>query len=118
MKHDTDFSSGQTHDARADRFIAVLQLLKPLSIHCTVNTAIAFLTVATRPGVTVGDVQRILGLQPTSTSRALSLLYRQARGIPGLDLVTSIGSDDDLRVKHLFLTPKGSALWARITKHL
>jgi hypothetical protein len=85
--------------ARANQVINVLQSLKPLSIHCTVNTAISFLTIASRPGLSVGDVQKCL--QPTSTIRALSMLYKHARGTGGLDLVESRGSPKDLRIKHI-----------------
>jgi len=99
---------------RIRRCIAVLQVLKPLSMHCTVNTAIAFLTIGVRPGITVGDVQKTIGLPPTSTARAISILYKMSRGDAGLDLVEARGSPRDLRIKHLYMTPKGQRIWQQI----
>ena len=103
---------------RVQQTINVLQILKPLSIHCTVNTAIAFLTVAARPGITVGDVQKTLGLPPTSTARAVSLMYKRSRGTEGLDLVETRISPRDLRIKNMYLTPKGERIWNQITQTL
>jgi DNA-binding MarR family transcriptional regulator len=108
----------KTATADVARIIGVLQLMKPLSQSCTLNTAIAFLTVASKPGVTVGDVQRALGLKPTSTCRALSILYERSRGIEGLNLVESQISLFDGRVKHLRLTKQGELLWQRIARIL
>lgn len=98
------------------KVIAVLQVLKPLSMHCTVNTAIAFLTIASKPGIVVGDVQKTIGLPPSSTARAISILYKMSRGEDGLDLVEARGSRRDLRVKHLHLSPKGEKIWQRIVE--
>jgi DNA-binding MarR family transcriptional regulator len=104
----------QEYERRIRQTINVLQLLKPLSQAVTVNTAIVFLTVGSRPGTTVGELQKTLGLPPTSTARAISILYKTARGVEGLDLIETRVSPRDLRIKNVYLTPKGQRLWNQI----
>lgn len=101
-------------DMQFRRVLRVLDELKDLTPSCTINTAIAFLTIALDEGVTVGAVQRALGLEPISTARSVAVLYKKVRGKPGLGLVDSMPHDTDARIKLLVLTPKGEKLWEKL----
>lgn len=86
--------------------------------NCTVNTMKAFLSVAMYQGATVGEIQKAIGLPATSTSRAVSVLLKRARGKSGYDLVESRPNFKDARVKHLHLTPAGDRVWDQMQEHL
>lgn len=96
----------------------ILDEMKKIAPHATLNSAQCFLVIATNPGWTSGEVQKFLGLPTTSTSRALSTLYKQARGKPGMDLVRMETDAIDTRIKHLYLNQRGLLIWRGIRKNL
>jgi len=82
------------------------------------NHFIVFTTIATEPGITVGEVNQTIGMPPTSTARALSVLFKKARKREGFDLVETRPDPEDARIKHCYLTPKGDRLWTQIRRIL
>lgn len=107
-----------TTKRNAQMVMFTLEELRELSTQTTVAAALAFLKIATDEGCTVGEVQKSIGLEPTSTSRAVSILMTKARGKEGLGLVETKPDDIDLRVKHLHLSHKGRRVWNRIERIL
>lgn len=96
----------------------ILEELRELSSHVTVSTALCFVKIALDEGITVGDLMKYLGQAPTSTARAISLLYPKARGKEGIGVIETRLDDVDMRIKHLYLTPKGHKVWNRIERIL
>ena len=86
--------------------------------HCGSNTIIAFIYVAIEPGITIGQVQKHIGLPPTATARAIGILMRRTRGEEGLNLIESRPDAIDGRVKHLHLTQRGERIWKDMQRHL
>ncbi len=99
--------------------VRVMEELRQLDPHCGTNMVISFLKVATEPDIRVGEVQKFLGMPPTSTARSLAkLLPIHKKGLAGLDLIDSRPDIMDKRVKRLHLTPKGERLWLKIQHHM
>ncbi len=99
--------------------IRVMEELRQLDPHCGTNMVISFLKVATEPDISVGEVQKFLGMPPTSTARSLArLLPFHKKGLKGLDLIDSRPDVMDRRVKRLHLTPKGERLWRSMQHHM
>ena len=85
----------------------------------TANAMIAFLTIATDPGVTVSELQRRLGMNNSTIARVVASLSSHHRGgKDGFDLIMYKEDYIDRRVKHLHLTPRGQFLWKSICKAL
>ena len=101
---------------RIGRMIWALNAFGNVVPRAHVTHYVVFLTVATEPGITVGEVNQSIGLPPTSTARALSVMFKKARGRPGLDLIETRPDAKDGRIKHCYLTPKGERLWNQIRR--
>ncbi|CAA2141633.1 hypothetical protein [Hyphomicrobium sp. ghe19] len=102
-----------------DGFYAAIEEFRKLHPNITPNAILAFLIVATEPGITVGEVQKRLMSASSSTVRALALLSSTHRG--GMDGLNLIRYDDDIkdrRVKHLYLKANGERVWSTLKKLL
>lgn len=108
----------QTVTRKAKALVNVIHEMRDIAPKATMNTLLCFIGVAIKPGVTVGDVQRMIGLEPTATARSLAILFKRVRGEPGFDLIEQKPDDRDARVKHLHLSPKGNRVWEKMKGHL
>lgn len=96
-----------------------IEEFRKLSPSINANAMLAFLLIASRPGITVGEVKDALGLYSSTTARVVGMLSEHHRGgEPGLDLIEHEEDIKDRRVKHLYLKPKGMRLWNAIKKVL
>lgn len=92
-----------------------LDEFRKLSLSINANSILAFLIIATKPGITVSEVQKALGMQAGSTTKAVGMLSEYHRGgKKGLNLILSHEDAYDRRVRHLFLKPRGEDLWNAI----
>lgn len=105
----------------SDEALQVERLARVIDIFREFDTAFpssyiaAFLLVALKPGKGGTDYARELGLAQAVTSRLLLEIGPKTRnGDEGLGLVDSSPDGKDLRIRRLFLTPKGKALLRRI----
>lgn len=105
-------------ERNASKVLWALQAFQTAVPNATCNNFYTFLTIATEEGMKVGELNRRLGVDNTSTPRALSMLQKRARGRTGYDLVELRPDYEDARIKRCHLTPKGMRLWAQIRKHL
>jgi DNA-binding MarR family transcriptional regulator len=73
-----------------------------------IQMAHAFLCVAHRPGMTLQDLGKELGVSQSSTSRNAQTLGAWHRtGKPGYGVIETVDDPRDTRRKIMFLTPKG-----------
>lgn len=93
---------------------AVLDEFKDAFPHANCSQLQVFIKVALNPGITIGEMQKTMGLPPTATARFISILFEKSRGKTGMGFVETRPDYIDGRVKHLHLTPKGERVWARL----
>lgn len=105
-------------EQRVGKLIWALNTFQSVVPKAALNHLTVFLTVATEPGITVGEVNQTLGMPPTSTARALSVMFKKARKKPGFDLIETRPDFEDGRIKHCHLTPKGERLWNNMRRIL
>jgi DNA-binding MarR family transcriptional regulator len=107
-------------DTEAATIRQILALLDPLfSIRSTMpaRTIQAFLLVAEKEGLSVGEYARRAGLSPTTMSRNLLDMGERDRNYEeGAGLIEGKENVLNRREKLYSLTPKGRALLASITK--
>ena len=95
--------------------VKVIEHFRAAHQHATVNAISAFLHVATSEGISIGEVQKHLGLEGSTATRAVALLTTMQKGDkPGLNLVKQEYDRKDRRVKRLYLTASGHKLWQQI----
>ena len=101
------------------KFIKVIEEFRKLSPSFNANAILAFILVASRPGITVGQVQEYLGLYSSTTVRLLAMMAEyHKKGEEGLGLIYSEEDIVDRRVKHLYLKPRGVKVWRTIADQL
>jgi DNA-binding MarR family transcriptional regulator len=84
-----------------------------------VQQARTVLAVATRPGLAMGDLSRMVFMSQSLCSRTVAALSKwQRRGIPGLDLIETIEDPRERRRKIMYLTPKGRQRMTRALQAL
>jgi hypothetical protein len=102
-----------------DKTMAVIEELRRVHSSINSNAIVAFLVIASNPGITVQKVQEKLGQDINGTSRSTALLMKWHRaGQPGLDLVYAREDVFDRRVRHLLLNPNGQRVWNSIKRIL
>jgi DNA-binding MarR family transcriptional regulator len=104
-----------------DDLYLTLDEFRKVHPNMTPNAMMAFLTIATNPGISVREVQKKLIVPSSSAVRAVSLLsstHRPGQGGGGLDLIRYDDDITDRRVKHLYLKEKGERLWSTIKRIL
>jgi DNA-binding MarR family transcriptional regulator len=109
-------------DTKEQAALKIARVLQELCLSdnrgASARSAIAFLTIAARPGLTVGQIQKVLGYTPVATSRSLSVMYPKARGRVGLGIVEARPDPNDLRLRRLHLTDEGEKLWQRASQYI
>lgn len=105
-------------EANQKRVIAMRDALRNIQRELGLGQAIALLTIAAEPGLSVNDLADRLELPQQTASRYVAILlgrYEAAGAAgPGAALISQEVSVDDPRRRALFLAPEGEALIARL----
>jgi DNA-binding MarR family transcriptional regulator len=101
--------------AASTRLLRAMEIFREQDTAFPMSYAVAFLMVGLRPGEPVSFYAKKMGLEQAVTSRLMLEIGQKSRhGGEGLDWVDSVPDRADLRVRMMFLTPKGKDLWRRI----
>jgi len=98
------------------RLIAAIDEVRSLYTDVPSTTIVAFLIVASTPGINSQHLRKRLGVSQSATSRHLALLSEFSwNNQPGMDLVETVEDPEDRRNKIAFLTEKGKALAIKVS---
>ena len=100
-------------------FSAALQEVRSLYADFTLNQVLVLLEIAQNPGITNAELIQRTGLSDASVSRICAILSHYGnRGTKPLHLIKFEDSQQDRRVKLIFLTPQRHALLRLVASHL
>lgn len=98
-----------------DYGFAILQEFRKLDPEIPLQTASAFMLVASRPGVSMDEIGRTLNMSQASVSRNVAALsVMQKKDKPGHGLVQAKEDPEDRRRKLVDLTEKGTVIASRV----
>lgn len=99
----------------AGRILRVIEEFRKLDAEMQAQTMLIFVKVASSPGITMRDLEKWTDLASSSISRNVAALSKHHRmNKPGHDLVVARESPEDRRIKQVFLTAKGKAVWSSL----
>lgn len=106
------------HSAFA-KMVSMLRLFRLQSNEMPMQQADILITIASRPGISMGELADEVGLAQSSVSRNVAGLAAYAKpGMPGLALVEALPDPQDSRRRRLFLTAKGKAFVQQLMGYL
>jgi DNA-binding MarR family transcriptional regulator len=106
------------YDAPVFNIINVIAALREVDELMPLNYAQAFLCVAIRPGVSMGELEKMVGISQASVSRAVAALSEWHRlGKPGYGLVEAHEDPTETRRrKGIFLSKKGKDVMTKVVR--
>lgn len=100
-----------------EHLIRTLMRVREVDAEMPAQTLYALLEIVKRPGITMIDLQRLLGMSSAGTSRIVSRLVDVERpGVPGLGFARRTENSADRRNKVVHPTPQGIAFVRRIMR--
>jgi DNA-binding MarR family transcriptional regulator len=110
---------GSTFGREINSLIKAVDAIRTQSIDMPAQQILTFLTVAMRPGITMEDLGRDVGISQSSVSRNVAALSKQHRlGKPGADYLEAIEDPRERRRKVMYLTPKGRSVMRKALEAL
>ncbi|MDX0260538.1 winged helix DNA-binding protein [Sinorhizobium meliloti] len=101
-----------TDNKNVRRLITVLEEFRKFDPEMQAQAIVLFLTVVSRPGITMKELIQATGLASSSVSRNVSAFSERHRnGEPGHNLLRSYEDPADRRTKRIELTPKGRRVY-------
>jgi DNA-binding MarR family transcriptional regulator len=90
------------------RFLGAVELFRSLDQEIPGQTIVAFLTIASHPGITVSELGDRLGMAHSTASRQVFTLSKvKTFNQPGYGLVESIENPRNRRERNIHLTSQG-----------
>lgn len=101
------------------QFMRLLEHFQSVDPRMPPHSMLAFISVAMDPGISVSDLRHRLAINSRTAARAIaSLRSDDTMGTSRLGLIRSERDAKDHRVKRLYLSKDGQALWRSIEEIL
>ncbi|MDX0270882.1 MarR family transcriptional regulator [Sinorhizobium meliloti] len=103
------------NNKNARRLISIIEEFRKLDPEMQAQTITLFLTVVSRPGISMKELVQSTGLASSSVSRNVAALSDTHRkGEAGHNLLRAYEDPEDRRTKRVDVTPKGQRVYATL----